>query len=120
MPNLNVRFVGLATLAPISVTKRQAALAILALLTGCASPPPTTPTPGSAPLAVTAPPASGAAEATTAAAPASTVASSTAVPSAATPAASGALDTFSADQRTAFAEARLLLVEGDFASAADK
>src|SRR5438477_336109 len=122
MPNLSVAFVGLATLAPIFVTKRRspqrAALAILALVTACAAPPPTAPTAGSTttapPVALTAPPK------TTAAAPATGVATSVAQPGLATPAAPGALDTLSADQRNAFAAARLLLVEGDFATAADK
>jgi len=40
--------------------------------------------------------------------------------SAATPAAGGGLDALSAEQRAAFAEARLLLVEGDFQSSIDR
>src|SRR5712692_4443209 len=143
MPNLSVAFVGLATLAPIFVTKRRlrlrstpvaaaiipfpeggvvsprlgrprrAALAILALLTACASPPPTpgaVSTPSATSVAVTALPATAAAPASTSS-PSGGVATSGGVPSAATPA---AVDTLSPDQRSALADARLLLVEGDF------
>src|SRR5438445_12929875 len=122
MPNLRVAFVGLATLAPIFVTKQRrpqrAALAMLALLTACASPTP--PAPNPAPVTLTTPPP------TSAATPASAIStpggapSSVAQPGVATPGAPGALDALSAEQRAAFAEARLSLVEGDFKSATDK
>src|SRR5260221_12771495 len=134
MPNLSVAFCGLATLALNFVTKRHlrlrstpvprvrpAVLLVLALLMACAAPPPSppNPTPVAAPAAATPPP-------TAAAAPADAISTSGGVPSAggvssaATPAVGDGLEAPSADQRNAFAEARLLLVEGDFASAIDK
>src|ERR1700736_2276460 len=92
---------------------RRAALAGLALLTACAAPQPAAPTLTPVPAAAV----------PTRAVP--TVLSVTPPPGSAptvlaTPASPGALDGLTAEQRTAFADARLREVEGDFAAAADK
>jgi soluble lytic murein transglycosylase len=115
MPNFSVAFVSLATLARISVTKRrsglrQGALALLALLTACSSPLPPEPTHSATP-------------ASTGTAPESTTAPprrALAATPAAQPAVASLLNGLSAEQRAAFAEARLLVVEGNFSIAADK
>src|SRR5919202_6355568 len=111
MPHYGHRFVGFETVAPSFVTKLS--LLLLLGLVACSGPAPAAPTPQAVVTPV--PPR----------APTAIPVASTALPAATSPAPAATLAPtipagLSGQDRSVFVEARLLLVEGDYATAADR